>query len=688
MKFITAIKHYLYRTNVLSILGGVLFSWAIQCTSKINLENTSLLRVVQENFWRIISSGILGGLLFFGIYRLAHRIKNQKVKTLITHTLPLFNVYVFYLYLEGKDIAFFNHLLILIGFAVLLKWYKDSFGLAILQSKNNVSFLYATFILSYFSFCSHLFTDELSFFNAIQTLSSYAIFAIPILLLPKWQRIYLFLATLVVFIYMLPELYHIYMFGTKMPISVYYVMLDAPSSEKWEYLSSYFTWDIIGLVVPFISIPLCAIFFLPKTKDKNHTHEGTLLLIVLALFLFVDKDNYKNGVFYPYIKSAQDYSSKIEKLQSEIQFRKKHKKEFAKLKDYNPVKKGKTFVLIIGESTGKRHMQLYNYFRKTNPKLTSIQKELFVFKDVISPHSHTLPVLEKVLTFANFEDMDPLYKEGSVIELFKQADYKTYWLSNQFFFDEYGSFVTQVGKESDYYLFINDDENVDETKSYDEKLLKTLEIILNKKDENKLIVLHLMGTHGNYVNRYPESFDYFKWEDSKDIPTRNKQFLQDGDYGKFIINQYDNAVRYNDQVIFDIIQKVKQTSAYSNVLYFSDHGEEVFDSRNYFSHQETDATSFMFDIPMLVWLSDGYKKHNPKKTKEIQKSLKRKYQTDDIIHTILDLSNIQIQRWEPKKSVINPGFKPEKRWMNNKDYEIEKKKFKQYNDVIYRKNDK
>jgi heptose-I-phosphate ethanolaminephosphotransferase len=317
-----------------------------------------------------------------------------------------------------------------------------------------------------------------------------------------------------------------------------------------------------------------------------------------------------------------------------------------------------------------------------------MKNELFVFQDVVSPHSHTMPSLEKVLTFANFEDMEPLYNDGTIIDVFKQAGYKTYWLSNQFFFDEFGDAVTTIAKQSDYHLFINNDEDVTKSNSYDDKLLKPLEIILDKKEENKLIILHLIGTHGDYVKRFPDNEQKYKNTDFSKIPTKNKPFLAESDYGKMMINDYDNAIQYNDKVVYSIFQTIKKSSPYAFALYFSDHGEEVYDSRPYFSHQESNPTQFMFDIPFILWCSDVYKKGNISKVNEIQKALHRPYQTDDLIHTFLDLANIRLKKFNPSKSIINEQFKKEKRWMNHGDYDIIKHDFNIYTKAIQRKKTK
>ena len=677
-------------TLIFQLIGGMLLSLAIQFNSKINLETGSFGKVFQENAPRFLISAALGALVFFGLHNAFKYIRNTKWQEVAQQSLLAFNVFIFYFLFQGKDIALFNHLAISILFFIICKSISSSFGNAFFQSQDNKNAVWTILIIGYFPISILLYADELSLYSGFQSLLSLSFGVLPLYFIPRGKRLYVLLLIGVNFIYTLPELYHIYMYGSKMPVSVYYVMIEAPSAERMEYLSSYFTWKIGGLILAYLTLPLAGIFLIKKNTFslQQLNTSGFLFIALLSTWFFVDKDNFKNNIYYGYIKNYQDYVSKIEKFNLEMNLRKNKQVRFAGIHDENKTSSGKTFVLIIGESTGRRHMQLYDYFRPTNPKLASISKELVIFNDVISPHSHTMPSLEKVLTLANFDNMDPLYKEGSIIELFKQANYKTYWLSNQFFFDEFGSSVTSIAKECDYHLFINDDEDVTKTKSFDGKLLKPLNLILNKTNENKLIVLHLLGTHGDYLNRFPENATYFKAEDRNKIPTKNKPFLKESEYGKQVINDYDNAVRYNDEVVYNIIQSVKAKSNYAYVMYFSDHGEEVYDSRQYFSHQESDATTFMFDIPFIIWCSEGYKKENAKKVDYLSHQTNRAYQTDDVIHSILDLSNIKAKRWNPEKSIFNTQYKTEKRSMNNQDYDSIKKDFEIYHQAILKKKKK
>ena len=90
-------------------------------------------------------------------------------------------------------------------------------------------------------------------------------------------------------------------------------------------------------------------------------------------------------------------------------------------------------VLVLGESTNRNHMALYGYSLPTSPKLIERQREgrCYVFDDVVSPHSHTNAVLQKLFTFCNREAKNKWYTYTSLFEVLESAGYFTAWMSNQ-----------------------------------------------------------------------------------------------------------------------------------------------------------------------------------------------------------------------------------------------------------------
>jgi len=61
------------------------------------------------------------------------------------------------------------------------------------------------------------------------------------------------------------------------------------------------------------------------------------------------------------------------------------------------------YVMVIGESTTRRHLGIYGYPRETTPHFKRKQNELLIYSDVVSTSATTIQSLKKALTLNNFK---------------------------------------------------------------------------------------------------------------------------------------------------------------------------------------------------------------------------------------------------------------------------------------------
>lgn len=321
----------------------------------------------------------------------------------------------------------------------------------------------------------------------------------------------------------------------------------------------------------------------------------------------------------------------------------------------------KNVVLIIGESTSRNHMSLYGYGLNTTPKLDLLKKkqELFVYNDVISPHSHTVTSLRKMLTFYNFESNQSWYEYSNLIDVMNQSGYKTFWLSNQESSGMWGDVAKVFSSRSSKAKFTVSRSSTEEYAVYDDTLLPLIEAARQEQEAKKLFVVHLMGTHAKYKKRYPDNYSIFTKNDIVSLLDEDK---------KATVAEYDNAVYYNDFIVSEIINKFRDDETV--LIYLSDHGECVYDDGSIIGHTEEKGNRFMIEIPMVVWVSDRFKNTYPEKVVAFRNSTHRPYMTDDFIHTMLDVVDIQTVEYDPARSVINDNFNlSRKRIYNNVDYD-------------------
>ena len=321
-------------------------------------------------------------------------------------------------------------------------------------------------------------------------------------------------------------------------------------------------------------------------------------------------------------------------------------------------------VFILGESTNRNHMHLYGYYLDNTPYLDDMAKngEIAVYRDVISPHSTTVAVLSELFTFCNHESEQPWYEHRNLIDVMNAAGYSTHWLSNQESSGTWGSVAQVYANHSKMHEFTRIRDSIEDMGILDEELFPLLDEAMKNDDTNRnFYVLHLMGGHGLYYNRYPYIFNKFTGEDIH---------LNVSEQFRSVVAEYDNALFYNDYVVKSIIDRFVDKEAI--VFYVPDHGEAVYDEGSVSGHIEENPNRHMIEIPMIIWASDSFKKKYPDKWEKIMSSVNRPYMTDDMIHTMLDIADIKTEEYDAKRSIVNDEFDASRpRIFNHLDYEKE-----------------
>ena len=325
----------------------------------------------------------------------------------------------------------------------------------------------------------------------------------------------------------------------------------------------------------------------------------------------------------------------------------------------------KNIVFILGESTNRNHMHLYGYYLPNTPNLDALNEkgEISVFRDVVSPHSTTIAVLSKLFTFCNRESDQEWYHYNNLIDVMNAAGYKTYWLSNQETSGVWGNVAQIYAAHSDVSAFTRIRDSREDYGIVDGELFPLIDdAIANRSEDKNFYVVHLMGGHGLYYNRFPYSFSKFS-KDDINLP------ITDGK--KEIVAQYDNALYYNDYIVSSIIDKFRDSETL--VIYVPDHGEAVYDEGEDMSgHIEENPTHHMIEIPVIMWASEKFRAKYPEKWEQIKKAADRPYMTDDMIHTVMDLADIKTAEFDPTRSIVNDKFNAQRpRIFDGMDYDTE-----------------
>lgn len=301
-------------------------------------------------------------------------------------------------------------------------------------------------------------------------------------------------------------------------------------------------------------------------------------------------------------------------------------------------------VVVIGESASVYHTQLYGYEKATTPRMSNLvsKGELIAFDDAIAVEDNTLRVMKSVFSPDSMGmafSTTPLFPA-----IFKSCGYTSHCYENEFFV---GGYFFLSDTELSGLLF---DYRNAQGYQYDGDLVSTI----HADSIGGLYIVHLWGQHYLYDERYPAEWDIFKAEqyDEKRWNLSQRQ----------IIAHYDNATLYNDYVLGQIIDKFRSTNCV--LIYFSDHGQEVFELRDFNGHgtaPQSPDLRYQIRVPMYIWMSDEYRKVHPDIYDQAVANRQTPITTDDVSHTILGLAGIETPWYNPKRDFLHPDYDKTKR---------------------------
>ena len=313
-------------------------------------------------------------------------------------------------------------------------------------------------------------------------------------------------------------------------------------------------------------------------------------------------------------------------------------------------------VLIIGESYNKYHSSLYGYYLNTTPILCEQKKSgnLFVFTDAISPYNMTTLAVKNMLSTNSISLHQSWNEYPLVMTLFRHAGFDVAMWDNQksensVLFSDFSNNSLFYNKKmiASTYHHLNKGPF-----DYDQQLVDTA-LTVKRNPGSTFTVFHLIGQHTLPLWRYPEN-------DKNAVFTADSIQRTDlNDYERQYIAEYDNATRYNDFVIGNIIQFYSKRNAV--ILYLSDHGDEVYDYREVVGRthepvKQKQALKYQYEIPMVLWCSDQFMDTHPTIIENIRKAILKPFSSDNVPQLLMGLSGIRSSFYEPKKDVLSNQY--------------------------------
>lgn len=418
-------------------------------------------------------------------------------------------------------------------------------------------------------------------------------------------------------------------YGTVLNDEMLINMLQTNVSEAGDLLS-------LSMVFRVVLLGLLPAFLLLRYKPRSLGHAteirgmlftGVVLILFMAACIAPFTSNYAS--FFREHKSVRFYANPTYVTYSAINLAGRMFKDQGE-KIISPVatdakpteileseEHRELIILVVGETARADRFSLNGYPRQTNPNLE--KEELISLKNVSSCGTSTavsVPCMFSNLTETHFS----IEKSGTLensLDVLKRNGVEVLWRDNN-------SDSKGVALRVDYEDFRSSKTNpVCDEECRDIGMLHDLENYINSRPgKDILIVLHQMGNHGPaYYKRYPEEFEHFKPVCKTNELSKCTQ--------EEIDNAYDNAIRYTDYFLSQVIGLLKRydKSHETAMLYVSDHGESLGEYGMYLhGAPKAFAPKVQTHVASVVWFGPQF---------DYTLSDLRPYEKDELTHDAL-----------------------------------------------------
>lgn len=228
-----------------------------------------------------------------------------------------------------------------------------------------------------------------------------------------------------------------------------------------------------------------------------------------------------------------------------------------------------------------------------------------------------------ILTRGTIEDAKATEHERSITSALQEAGFCTYWFSTQHRDHATGA-INRYSAEAQVQRYYE--------RRYDSVLVEGLKDALGDKSptcEKKFIVLHTMGNHFSFKNRYPDDFSPFG------------QTTEERSAHQEMIDEYDNTVAFMDLVLSDVIREADRQPGLAAVFYVADHAEDLMDDeRQNFGHLIPTASNLA--VPMFFWSSSRYNERFPERVQAAKANASRLLNTRSVFYSLLQMAGTDI----------------------------------------------
>lgn len=410
----------------------------------------------------------------------------------------------------------------------------------------------------------------------------------------------------------LSQLVYFLLYGTCIDANGMKIIQDSHPNEIIEFARSYHWWQVAVLLITVIALLLLLIMGNCHTIwPEAPWHIGLLAASALLFAGYIFKPHQgmfvRSGIIRLWL-DIREYTANNHRYVTEMERRLKdlRTKPLGK-----PLRHPSTIMMVIGESASRDYMSAFAPMEHdTTPwmrQMAEDSRHTIIFPNAYSCAMHTVQSLEKALTEYNQYNGRQFYNSCSIIDIAHRLGYRVHWYSNQGHLGANDTPITLVANTAEVAKWTKQDLG---KVQYDETLIDFLDEL--DPTQNNFLILHLKGSHFNFLNRYPTNRTVW-----------GKPDVQDN-----VLN-YENSLRYTDYVLEQFYCYASEHLNLQAMVYFSDHAT-VPDR-----HRSPNFSGFgATRIPLFVHFSEEYLQTHPERVEALTGNRDR-YFTNDLVYELM-----------------------------------------------------
>lgn len=293
-------------------------------------------------------------------------------------------------------------------------------------------------------------------------------------------------------------------------------------------------------------------------------------------------------------------------------------------------------VIFAGETLRAQNFGLNGYARDTTPGLRA--RGVINYPDVSSCGTSTavsLPCMFSALPQDDYS-RERFLSQHTLLDVVERVGFDATWIENNT--GDY-KIAARTGLER---VDMAPDPAACAIECTDEVFLPIIQGYLDTITTDTVLVLHMIGNHGPaYYLRYPPERAPYQ-PDCKTAEFAKCEV-------DLIVNAYDNAAYESDFVLSQAIDMLQANDRLATAMIFlSDHGESLGENGLYLHAAPLFmAPDTQTKVPMVMWLSDGFKNVMNLDSACLAKVAQRPASHDNFFHTVLGLLDIETEIRDP-----------------------------------------